>query len=144
MRGSVADRLHARITIVGDCWEWSGSRNAQGYGTMLIKGRCVLTHRVMAAMTFGMFDRRLCVLHRCDNPPCCNPDHLFLGDRKDNRLDQISKGRDPNVNKTHCKQGHEFPPSVGPGRRVCPECSRIKALAYYHRTKKLRRVKEPA
>ncbi len=83
----------------GDCWRWTASASPQGYGRIGLlweSGRCALAlaHRVSWTVAFGIVPEEMCVLHRCDNPPCCNPGHLFLGDRADNYADCRSKGRD--------------------------------------------------
>lgn len=80
----------------GECWEWQAARNAKGYGR-LTSGRGVnlKAHRVAYALSNGGFvadDTK--VLHECDNPPCCNPNHLFVGSAKDNTADMIRKGRE--------------------------------------------------
>ena len=84
-----------------ECWEWQHGKFSTGYGrTVLtcvgIKGKQGLAHRVAWALTFNdgvMPSPKEEVCHKCDNPPCCNPSHLFLGSHKDNMLDAIYKGR---------------------------------------------------
>lgn len=78
------------------CWPWTGWRHREGYGGVLSDGlgsRSLLAHRVAYVIAYGHFDSRLCVCHRCDNPPCCNPTHLFLGTIGDNNRDKARKGR---------------------------------------------------
>lgn len=86
--------FHARVSRAGpnDCWPYIGSRDKKGYGKLKRKGRAYKAHR-FAAMQEGLDISGQCVLHRCDNPPCCNPNHLFLGSHKDNSDDKIAKGR---------------------------------------------------
>ncbi len=82
-----------------ECWPWKKGRNYDGYGVIAeprIKGRrrqVLLTHRVAWVIANGPIPLGLNVCHTCDNPPCCNPSHYFLGDNKDNTNDKISKGR---------------------------------------------------
>jgi hypothetical protein len=72
------------------CWPWTGSCTRHGYGKL---SATEVAHRVAWELTNGPIPSGLCVLHRCDNPPCCNPAHLFLGTRSDNVADMVAKGR---------------------------------------------------
>lgn len=87
-----------RVDRSGDCWLWTGSLNRYGYGQVHAvrygMGKCALAHRVSWALSRGANPGKECVLHRCDNPRCVRPDHLFLGTRADNTADMITKGRD--------------------------------------------------
>ena len=77
------------------CWEWERSRS-HGYGQIRIQGKGHLTHRLAYELWHGIqLPPGVHVLHRCDNPPCCNPLHLFLGTQKDNVHDAARKGRYP-------------------------------------------------
>lgn len=73
------------------CWEWQGCR-CRGYGQMCVKQKMKFVHRLMYTEKVGPITTP-CVLHKCDNPPCCNPDHLFLGTMADNCADRDRKGR---------------------------------------------------
>jgi len=77
----------------GDCWEWSAARDARGYGYAGFMGRSHLAHRMAWIFTRGAIPSGMLVCHSCDNPPCCNPSHLFLGSHQDNSDDAVSKGR---------------------------------------------------
>lgn len=93
------NRIKAK-SIVGDlddCWVYTGSgtRTAPFYGTTKVKGIMCLVHRVMAHVLKGPIEEGMQVLHRCDNPPCWNPKHLFYGTQADNIQDCASKGRHP-------------------------------------------------
>lgn len=77
-----------------ECWEWqAGRHDKMGYGAFLIGRRSCLSHRVAYQLTNGDIPKGLYVLHSCDNPPCCNPAHLFLGTYQDNNRDKARKGR---------------------------------------------------
>lgn len=75
------------------CWEFTGYRSKKGYGEIKVDGRMEKTHRQAWLLTFGAIPLSLQVLHRCDNPPCINPSHLFLGTNKDNVADRVAKNR---------------------------------------------------
>lgn len=136
---SVHDRLLVRRTIVNGCWVWSGSLNSKGYGRITVDKRRLLVHRVAWVELRGELPDGVGVLHTCDNPPCFNPEHLFLGDGVANMQDAISKGRDGgtgriNREKDCCDNGHEFTSAntrIDPERgRVCRECARIRNREY--------------
>lgn len=76
-----------------ECWPFIGAPNTYGYGQMRIDGKQQLVHRVVFAMASGIEPGELLVCHTCDNPPCCNPAHLFLGTVADNARDAVKKGR---------------------------------------------------
>lgn len=84
---------HVRKTDT--CWLWTGSRNFYGYGWFKPGKRLrkEKAHRVAYALACGPIPPGLLVLHRCDNPPCVRPDHLWLGTTQDNIDDRIRKGR---------------------------------------------------
>ena len=81
------------VERVGDCLVWTASRNRDGYGHRYWEGRVQLAHRVAWQKANGPIPDGLQVLHRCDNPPCVNPAHLWLGTPKDNAIDRDRKGR---------------------------------------------------
>lgn len=76
------------------CWVWTRGRHGKGYGLFHVPGKTIQkTHRVSWEMHNGEIPDGLHVLHRCDNPPCVNPEHLFLGTNQDNVDDKVAKGR---------------------------------------------------
>lgn len=81
------------IKLPEECWEWTGAKSSDGYGSTSIKGVTINTHRIAWQLTYGEIPEGKHVLHHCDNPPCCNPSHLFLGDHQSNMNDRGSKGR---------------------------------------------------
>jgi hypothetical protein len=87
-----------------ECWEWPAGKNKAGVGVGTYGRICVpsksggpghrsLVHRAAYEAAVGPIPDRLCVLHRCDNPPCFRPSHLFLGTALTNALDKKEKGR---------------------------------------------------
>lgn len=76
------------------CWNWAGAKTNSGYGVYApMPGVLLRSHRVAYALHNEGIDDDLLVCHTCDNPSCCNPQHLFIGTPKDNMTDMISKGR---------------------------------------------------
>ena len=86
-------RFWRNVQKTETCWLWMGARNMTHYGLLGIDGHSRLAHRISYALLVGPIPDGLDVLHKCDNPPCVNPDHLFLGDAKANAADKIAKGR---------------------------------------------------
>lgn len=81
------------------CLEWIGNRDKDGYGTMAIQKQTYKTHRLsaMVHLNFEINRNDLLVCHTCDNPPCVNGEHLFVGTNKDNTQDMLRKGTVPNT-----------------------------------------------
>lgn len=95
---SISERLSQYgVKAPSGCVEWTGRRDRQGYGYMAISRggieRKVKAHRAAYEEMHGAIPNGACVLHSCDNPPCINPSHLFVGSRSDNHADMVSKGR---------------------------------------------------
>lgn len=88
------DRFWAHVDKTDTCWLWTASFASHGYGQIMVGGRMQRAHRVSWMVTHGEIPPGLRVLHRCDNPPCCNPDHLFLGTQRENVADMLNKGRE--------------------------------------------------
>lgn len=86
---TLPERFWSKVDKRGpnDCWEWKAGRHTQGYGLFWFEGTTHRAHRLV------MGEPKLHVLHTCDNPPCCNPNHLFLGTDADNMEDKVLKGR---------------------------------------------------
>jgi hypothetical protein len=124
----------------GACWVYAGQRNVGGYGFARgVNGRMTVTHKTVWQSLNGPVPPGMYVCHACDNPPCCNPAHLWVGTPADNNRDRQSKGRTrgragANAGKTHCIKGHPFDDvntHLRPnGSRACRECARAACQAY--------------
>lgn len=152
--GSMAERVAAlkrkfwsKVQKTDTCWEWISGKNTTGYGIIHFGGRArsFLAHRVSWLLHNGDISKNLLICHRCDNPPCIRPDHLFAGTQKQNMQDASRKMRTSSQKKTHCRQGH---PYIGEnlrivsGERRCVECLR-KSNREYQRRKTSKPAEHP-
>ncbi len=87
------DRFLNKIKKTSGCWLWTGSIKQNGYGAFRYKNKTIYAHRFSWELHTGKIPNKKWVLHKCDNPPCVNPSHLFLGDHKTNCKDMCLKGR---------------------------------------------------
>jgi hypothetical protein len=119
-----------------NCWVWNGA-NINGYGRMYFQGKQRFSSHVSAHLFLGFKfpenSQSVYICHRCDNPRCVNPAHLFIGTPTDNVQDAIAKGRryeQPRLKQ--CQRGHAFTPEntyIKPnGRRNCKACLKLAAL----------------
>lgn len=93
-RSSILERLINNLDTSGDCWLWVGHLSGRdGRGYLRIHGKNEIASRVAYKLFIGSIPNNLFVLHKCDNPACCNPKHLFLGTQSDNMRDAFSKNR---------------------------------------------------
>jgi hypothetical protein len=95
----IAERFWRDVdkSSVDGCWPYT-SRSHNGYGYVTANGRTTSSHRMSWEIHFGPIPDGMYICHKCDNPPCVRPDHLFLGTPKDNMTDKHSKGRNHNQN----------------------------------------------
>ena len=125
-------------TMPNGCLEWTGSFGRKGYGKMLFNSKSTGTHRVAWELMNGPIPDGLCVLHTCDNPPCCNVDHLFLGTNADNAADRSAKGRSHAQSVTHCPRNHPYSEAntsvSSKGKRTCRTCSIVRERLRWQRT----------
>lgn len=90
------DRFWSKVAVGApdECWEWQAAIAAGGYGQFGVSsGKWDRAHRVSWRLTNGEITEGMWVLHHCDNRKCVNPDHLYLGDVKDNSRDMVVRGR---------------------------------------------------
>jgi hypothetical protein len=79
---------------IADCWHWQGPLTPSGYGCIqYVTGEKALAHRVAYELFVGPIPEGLFACHHCDNPPCCNPNHLYAGTPADNSRDMVARGR---------------------------------------------------
>lgn len=95
------------------CWEWTGVKTTQGYAKISFIDYVFGGHRIAYEVFRGRIEDNKWVLHTCDNPPCINPDHLYLGNSKDNVSDMISRGRTQWSSKSRVAKITEIRENVG-------------------------------
>jgi hypothetical protein len=107
MAKSIEDRFWKKVKkgSPNECWEWSGSKNGDGYGRFSYGKITQYAHRVVWILKYNKIPKNIQVLHHCNNPSCVNPIHLFLGTQKDNMNDRDKKGRTPHTRLFGSKNG---------------------------------------
>lgn len=139
-------RFWSKVDKTGQCWIWTAAKN-KGYGIFSIGKKNKFAHRVSYELFYKSSIDGILICHKCDNPSCVNPQHLFLGTHHDNTMDAMAKGRmklawvDEMRSRTKCKNGHNFD-SLNThirkdGTRNCKKCTMIrnKKRRLYERSK---------
>lgn len=86
-------RFWSNVDKSGKCWIWTRGKTGAGYGHLRFNGKLTYAHRVAFELTYGAVLPGLFICHSCNNPPCCNPKHLWVGTPADNMSDRDRKGR---------------------------------------------------
>ena len=131
------ERFWKNVQKTDGCWLWMKTRRygSLGYGAVRLPGRRMQSaHRIAWRLTFGEISNNFIVLHHCDNPPCCRPDHLYLGTPRDNIQDAIKRG--------HARNGNiKLTPEIWQIIRESKEASGILALRYGVDSSHIRRLR---
>lgn len=133
-RAGIEQRFWAKVSKTEGCWYWTGAPDKDGYGTLNKPGsptRKIKAHRFSFILHYGTIHNSTMVLHKCDEPSCVRPDHLFDGDAKANAMDMSRKGRGREQSKDTCVNGHSrnqensYTRKDGSGNnRQCRACDR--------------------
>ena len=129
-------RFMSRVKKTNGCWYWKGIVNTNLYGSFFAGGLRIPAHRFSYMVYSGEIADGLCVCHKCDNPPCVNPSHLFLGTKRVNAMDRDLKGRTGTKYKSmnnKCNQCNGPIQSTCYWTRYCS--TNCKQKAAYHRRK---------
>lgn len=113
------------------CWEFIGTRNKRGYGVFTFENKKVPAHRFSYQIHVGNIPEGRLVLHKCDNPPCVNPEHLFIGTQFDNMRDMVQKGRNANTKGTNNPRASIYDDSVIQIRDLWDTGASIKEIAIH-------------
>jgi hypothetical protein len=112
---NIKERFFQKVNKTSTCWIWTATKNGDGYGHFSHKKFIYKAHRFSWMLLYGDIPKGVLVLHKCDNPPCVNPEHLFLGTDKDNVHDAIRKGRRADLKgeqRYNCKIKDSMVPSI--------------------------------
>jgi len=126
--------------LATNCHVWVKGTN-RGYGQIMANHKTWLIHRLSWTLANGPIPKGMCVLHRCDNPPCHNVAHLWLGTQLQNIADRVAKGRGGinwQASKTHCPLNHPYDEAntrIQPdGSRGCKTCIHARQTVAYHKS----------
>lgn len=139
MQPSIADQIrfwNKCKTASNGCWIWTGAR-VRGYGVFHMSRKMGYAHRMAWIIRHGTIPSGAHICHHCDNPPCVNPAHLFVGTPRDNAQDMVKKGRAAWSGITHCPYGHQYTAANTyrgkTGKRYCKTCNRRATARRYRR-----------
>lgn len=92
---TIEQRFWPKVNVKSpdECWPWKGAGDRLGYGLFWAEGRSNYAHRIAVTLVGKQLPDKLFVLHTCDNPPCCNPNHLQVGTQTENMRQMIERGR---------------------------------------------------
>lgn len=131
---NIEQRFWSKVNVAEGCWNWTGSLNSKGYGSIYIRpGKRIGAHRLMARLAKFSIPKGLVSDHLCRNRRCVNPEHIEFVTNRENVL----RGIGPtaiNAKKTHCPSGHEYNEKntkVLRGYRRCLPCHRAHSLRYF-------------
>lgn len=127
------------LNFTGECIEWHGPIDRNGYGKTTLHGRTTGAHRAAWIIARGEIDDGLVVDHLCRNRSCVNVNHMELVTPRENVLRGVGPAA-VNAAKTECLRGHALEGDnlkIARGKRICRTCERARMLAFYHRTKVL-------
>jgi HNH endonuclease len=130
-------RIYVNTGYTSLCWEFNGCKNEKGYGIARFYkgGRSELVHRAYYLAYRKISNSSLFVLHKCNNPACFNPEHLYLGTNQDNMNDAVRNGTHYQTIKRFCPKGHPYDSSntiirkdkYGRSGRWCKICKKLRA-----------------
>lgn len=131
------------------CHLWLAYLDKDGYGRFEVERKKWMAHRFSWTLNCGEIPKGMHVLHHCDNPTCINPNHLYVGTRKQNMQDCLARKRNHCANKTHCPKGHPYSEENTykyKSNRICKTCTLIHGKKAYkdkgYRERKLAYQKE--
>lgn len=104
---NAADRFWGKVEVTPGCWLWMGARDTNGYGNFYLAGRTTKAHRFALETVCGPLGIGMQACHRCDNPPCVRPDHLFPGTALENQRDSVTKGRSLSPGPRRASRGED-------------------------------------
>jgi len=134
-----------KINKTDTCWLWNSYVDKDGYGKFRFNKKDHRAHRFSYILYKGIIPKDLCICHFCDQPACVNPNHLWVGTKKENNQDRALKNRSNNQNKskTSCPQGHKYDEQNtltrtkknGRLERRCRVCNKVNQKKSYYKTK---------